>query len=194
MRMLLSKWQRSHTFWLILISLCVLVQLRNLSESVRFDRELIYQGLLWFLVSGNLAHLNWNHLWLNMAGLILVALFFDRYMSIVAWIVLSLWSGFIVCLALLYFNPQIFWYMGMSGVLHGLFVAGAWYEFCRYRASGLVLLVLITLKLWWAQWSGALPGSEAVTGGHVVVDAHLYGAIAGVVFLLAHTYFKRFVK
>jgi hypothetical protein len=27
--------------------------------------------------------------------------------------------------------------------------------------------------------NGALPGSEQMTGGHVLVEAHLYGALAG---------------
>ena len=194
MRMLLSKWQRSHTFWLILILLCALVQLLNLAESLRFDRELISRGQIWLLLSGHLAHLNWNHLLLNMAGLILVLVFFSHYMSSTAWLILCLWSGLLVGVGLFYLNPHLLWYVGMSGVLHALFVTGAWYEFRRFRASGLVLLVLITLKLLWEQWSGALHGSEAITGGHVMVDAHLYGAIAGCLFLLVHVYFKRFVK
>jgi rhomboid family GlyGly-CTERM serine protease len=162
----------------------VAVQLLGLTELWRFDREFIARGQVWLLLSGNLAHLNWNHLLLNIAGLILVAVFFSAYMPVAAWLTLSLWSALLVGLGLYYFNPQLFWYVGLSGMLHGLFVVGAWYESRHFSVSGLVLLALITLKLLWEQWSGALPGSEAMAGGRVVVDAHLYGAIAGVVFLL----------
>jgi len=182
--MLSIKWRKTHTFWLILFILCVAIQLLNMTDRFRFDREFISQGQFWLLLSGNLAHLNWSHLWLNMAGLILVAVFFSAYMSAAAWLLLSLWSALLVGLGLYYFNPHLLWYVGLSGVLHGLFVAGAWYEFRRFRSSGLALLVLIALKLLWEQWSGALPGSETMAGGRVVVDAHLYGAIAGVVFLV----------
>ena len=184
MRKLMSKWQTSHTYWLILFILCLLIQIFNLSGLLRFDRELISQGHVWLLLSGNLVHLNWNHLWLNMAGMLLVMVFFSTYMSAFAWGLLSLWSALLVGVGLYYFNLDIAWYVGMSGVLHGLFVVGAWYESRRYFASGLVLLLLLSAKLIWEQYSGALPGSEEMTGGYVIVDAHMYGAIAGVVFLL----------
>ena len=39
--------------------------------------------------------------------------------------------------------------------------------------------LLVVGKLSWEQFDGALPGSESVAGGLVVVDAHLYGALAG---------------
>jgi len=183
MRKLLTKWQTVHTYWLGLFILSVLLQGLNLVDVMRFDRGVISQGQWWLLLTGNLAHLNWNHLLLNMAGLALVAVFFSAYMSVLSWLVLSLWSALLVGVGLYYFNPEIFWYVGMSGVLHGLFVVGGWYEFRRFKASGLVLLTLVTAKLIWEQYAGALPGSEEMAGGRVVVDAHLYGAIAGVVFL-----------
>jgi len=40
-------------------------------------------------------------------------------------------------------------------------------------------LLLLGLKLAWEQLAGPLPGSEALSGGPVVVDAHLYGTSAG---------------
>jgi len=183
MRKLLTKWRRSHTYWLGLFILSSLFQWLELVEIMRFDRVAISQGQLWLLLTGNLVHLNGSHLLLNMAGLALVAVFFSHYMSALAWFVLSLWSALLVGLGLYYFNPEIFWYVGLSGVLHGLFVVGGWYEYRHFKASGLVLLILVVAKLIWEQWAGALPGSEAMAGGRVVVDAHLYGAISGVVFL-----------
>jgi len=49
-----------------------------------------------------------------------------------------------------------------------------------YRAESL-LLVFIIGKLAWEQRYGPLPGSASLAGGSVLVDAHLYGAIAGVI-------------
>ena len=191
MQKLLAKWQTRHTYWLVIFILCVVIQLFNLSAEMRFDRQFIAQGQLWLLFSGHLAHLNWNHLGLNMAGLLLVVIFFSAYMSLLGWLLLSLWSALIVSLGLYFFNPEIYWYVGLSGVLHGLFIVGGAYEFRHYKASGGVLLILIAAKLIWEQWSGALPGSEAMTGGHVVVDAHLYGAIAGGVFFVVWGFFGK---
>ena len=35
------------------------------------------------------------------------------------------------------------------------------------------------VKIGWEQWHGPVPGSETTSGGPVVVDAHLYGAVGG---------------
>ena len=83
-------------------------------------------------------------------------------------------------------NPHLHYYVGLSGVLHGLFVVGAWGERQHFRVSAYVLLALVFAKLVWEQLYGAMPGSESMIGGQVLVDAHLYGAIAGGLFLLLH--------
>lgn len=181
-----STWIRSHSLWMVLFVICFFIQLLELNNAFRFDRSLIAQGHYWLLISGHIAHLNWNHFGLNMAALILVAVFFNHYISIIQWILLCIFSALSVGLGLYWFNEELHRYVGMSGVLHSLFIVGAWHEYRRYHLSGGVLLLLIIAKLIWEQFFGALPGSESMTGGHVVVDAHLYGAIVGVVFLLLH--------
>ena len=182
----ISSWIKQHIFWLILIVVCLLLQAMGLAESLRFDRSLIEQGDYWLLLSAHFVHLNWNHLWLNLAGLVLVMVFFGRYCAVTVWSVVIFVSALSVALGLLGFNDNIHWYVGLSGVLHGLFVVGAWYEYRHYAKSGTVLMALVMAKLIWEQVSGALPGSESMTGGHVVVDAHLYGALGGLLFLLLH--------
>ena len=63
--------------------------------------------------------------------------------------------------------------------MHGLFIYGAIREIRFYPVSGYILLLLLSAKLFWEYMNGALPGSEQMTGGRVLVEAHLYGAIAG---------------
>ena len=46
--------------------------------------------------------------------------------------------------------------------------------------NGFILLLLLVAKISWEQFSGPVPGSELTSGGPVVVDAHLYGALGGV--------------
>ena len=46
---------------------------------------------------------------------------------------------------------------------------------------GIGLLVGVAAKLLWEQTMGAMPFSEGVVGAGVVVDAHLWGAIGGLV-------------
>jgi len=44
---------------------------------------------------------------------------------------------------------------------------------------------MLLAKLAYEQLYGALPGSAATAGGPVIVDAHLYGSIAGIIAAVA---------
>jgi rhomboid family GlyGly-CTERM serine protease len=177
---------RSLVPWLVLLALCILAQWLGWEQQLRFDRDAIGSGRLWLLLSAHLVHLNWNHLWLNMGGLLLVAVFFRAYGSVLVWLGVLLLSAAGVGLGLYFLDPQMHYYVGLSGVLHGLFLVGAWWERRYHPLSGKLLLLLIVVKLVWEQLFGALPGSASMTGGHVAVDAHLYGALSGLLFLLLH--------
>ncbi len=174
---------RQAKLWLVLIILCLLVQSLGLHESLRFDRPLIEQGQWWRLLSGHLAHLGWSHFWLNMAGVAMIGVFFSSYQPQRYWLMAMLFIV-LVCSAGLMLDGQLDRYVGLSGVLHGLFIVGGRWEFRRYRLSGVVLLMLIVGKLIWEQFYGALPGSESMAGGHVAINAHLYGAAGGLIFIL----------
>ena len=78
-----------------------------------------------------------------------------------------------------FYEPQLQWYVGFSGVLHGALAAGAiaWWR-SESRALALTLSVFFVGKLLWEQLHGALPLSGDLP---VVVDAHLYGALGGAV-------------
>ena len=172
-----------YKLWLVLMGLCLFMQMFHLEGGFRFDRQLIEQWQVWRVLTGHIVHLNWAHLMLNMAGLFMVMVFFAHYQSN------AYWSGALVFMALfcsagLLLDMQLDRYVGFSGVLHGLFIIGGRWEFKRYKISGGVLLTLIVFKLLWEQLYGALPGSESMSGGKVAVNAHLYGAIAGAIYLL----------
>ena len=178
-----------HKLWLALIALCALMQF--MQNTAAFDRSLIEQGEIWRLLSGHITHLGWSHFWLNMLGVLMVMLFFGSYQSNTYWLGAMVFIA-LFCSAGLMLDMQLNRYVGFSGVLHGLFIIGARYEMQRYKWSGIVLLVLIVAKLIWEQVFGAMPGSEEMAGGRVAVNAHLYGAIAGVIYLfLAERFFAR---
>lgn len=187
--------QWTHVLWLFLFVICFTLQSAGLVHAFQFDRELVDQGHWWLLLSGNLVHLNWSHFMLNMAGLLLVALFFSVYGSLVDWLFVLLFTSLVTGLCLYLFLPELKWYVGLSGVLHGLFIYGAMREIRYYPFSGYALVALFAGKLVWEFMNGALPGSEEMTGGHVVVESHLYGALAGlaavIVTRLAHAVRKR---
>ena len=79
-----------------------------------------------------------------------------------------------------YLDPSLQWYVGLSGLLHALLATGLVVGVSPRRRDLQVLAALLALKIAWEQLSGPLPGSEISSGGPVVVDAHLYGIVAGV--------------
>ena len=172
---------RNHLLWLLIVVLTTVLQFGGYVENWRFDRGLIESGHYWLLLSGHFVHLNWTHWGLNMAGLGIVAFFFTAYGNVVRWLSVIIVSSVFVAAGLYWFNSSVSTYVGLSGVLHGLFIYGAFHEIKRYPVSGYVLLVLLVGKLIWEFFYGALPGSEDLTEGRVVTDAHLYGAVGGFV-------------
>ena len=81
--------------------------------------------------------------------------------------------------------------MSTAAWLHGMFLAGAILSIVSGYRAEILLLGFIIAKLAWEQWVGPLPGSAEVAGGDVVVDAHLYGAIAGVIAALVIILWRR---
>ncbi|HRP88091.1 MAG TPA: hypothetical protein PLS34_11320, partial [Gammaproteobacteria bacterium] len=80
---------------------------------------------------------------------------------------------------LLLFSPAVHWYAGFSGVLHGLLAAGAIVGLGRTPAMAGLLLGGLVLKLVLEQLGLGTTGTAQLIGASVVVDAHLYGALAG---------------
>lgn len=175
------KFTATYCLWLSIVLLSMGLQLTDQMTAWRFDRRLISDNHVWLLFSGNIVHLNWVHWGLNMAGLGIVALFFSAYGRMWQWLLVCSLSAIFVGQGLYWWNTDVVTYVGLSGVLHGLFMFGALREVRYYPVSGYVLLVLLAGKLAWEFLYGALPGSEEFTQGKVVTDAHLYGAIGGVV-------------
>ncbi len=170
---------RANGLWLSVAVLSLLVQAAGWGDDWQYDRLRIAGGEYWLLLSGHLAHLNWSHWALNMAGLAIVAVFFGGYASWREWLLVMLVSMLVISTGIYRLQPGIHSYVGLSGVLHGLFVVGAWRECRHYRLSGAVLTGLLVGKLLWEARYGALPGSESLTRGRVLTEAHLYGALAG---------------
>jgi len=150
-------------------------------EWFSLDREAIATGELWRLVSGHLVHLGLPHLLLNIAGLLLIWYLIGSAFNRNQWLLVLLIVIIAVDLGLWFLEPQLFWYVGLSGLLHGLLVAGIAGSLSARRIDVLVLGIAVLGKLTYEQLVGPLPGSEESTGGTVVVAAHLYGAIGGAI-------------
>ena len=90
--------------------------------------------------------------------------------------VLSLILAFLISAGLYYFYPYITWYLGFSGVLHGLFVIGALLEL---GLLGWAVLLTITVKVGWEITVGPIPGTVSIIGTPSIAEANLLGAVSG---------------
>jgi rhomboid family GlyGly-CTERM serine protease len=146
---------------------------------LQYDRIAIGQGEVWRLISGHFVHLGPSHYILNALGLILVWLLVGMHCSTRQWLIVTAVSVAGVNAGLWFFDPQIIWYVGMSGVLHGMLLAGVGAGLKTLPHEVIPIAVVVLAKVGYEQFAGPLPGSEQTAGGNVLVDAHLYGALAG---------------
>jgi rhomboid family GlyGly-CTERM serine protease len=146
---------------------------------LRYDREAIFHGQVWRLLTGNFVHLGTGHLLEDMAGMVLLWLLFEDVLPDWRTPIAVLTGSLAVGLGLLAANPDVDWYVGISGALDTLWVAGSLGLIHRRDRFGWILATVLLAKLLYEQLLGPLPFSNVSTGGSVVVDAHLYGALAG---------------
>src|ERR1700683_111904 len=142
---------------------------------LRYDRAALASGQAWRLLTAHLVHLDLRHALLNCCGLILVWALFARDYSPRQWLLVALGAVAAIDAGLWVCASTVPWYVGSSGALHGVMAAGALAHILRREPDGWVLAGFLVLKLAWEHWQGALP----LSGGPVVVDAHLYGVIGG---------------
>ena len=166
---------------LAMLLLCALIAISGDAGrlSLRYERVLILDGEWWRLVTGHFVHLGWAHTVMNLLGLGILWLLFGNRYALVRWAGLLVLGLLIIDGGFLLFETRLSWYVGLSGILHTLLAAGALAWLRAGQAEGWILSGLVIAKLIWEQTIGAVPLSASVAGGAVVVDAHLYGAIAG---------------
>lgn len=166
---------------IIVISLALVLSGQDGSLWFRYDRNSILTGELWRVITGHFVHLGWKHFAMNIAGLVLIWLLFGRLMSARKWVICIIVNALFISIGFIIFNKELHWYVGLSGILHGMFVCGAIASIAQGYRTEALLLLLLAGKLLWEQLEGSLPGSASFAGGDVVVDAHLYGALIGAI-------------
>ena len=173
----------------------MLVALQLLPEAWRralwYDRAAIGDGEYWRILTGNLVHLGWMHLALNVAALLIGIWVFYPARTPIAWAMAQFVCGVVSSVGLYLYSPNIAWCVGMSGALHGLLMIGAIDWIRQGDRVGWALLAIWSGKLAWEHWHGALPFSTETVGSAVVTDAHLWGAVGGLLYVAAEQVFGR---
>ena len=159
---------------------------------LRYDRAGLAEGELWRVFSGHLVHLGWIHAVLNLGAFALLSSLFAGELRWADWLLTGVIAALTISLGLWFFAPETSWYVGLSGVLHAWFLLGALQTLRHSPRLGAVMLVGLTVKLLIEQGFGALPTTVALDVGPVVVDAHLFGALGGLVSAAALWLVRRF--
>lgn len=148
-------------------------------EILRYDRIAVGNGQLWRLVTGHFTHLGFSHFALNALGLGLIMYLVLAQLTGRQWLLTMIIVIAGIDLGFWLLEPQLLWYVGLSGLLHGFWAAGAIGGLQTGKLETWLLPGILVAKLVYEQLVGPLPGSEDSTGGNVIVAAHLYGAIGG---------------
>lgn len=177
------------------ILLIVLHLLRvELTPWLEFDRSAIYQGQWWRILTGHFMHTNSWHLLMNLGGLLLILLLHGMYYRALQFWIHLLLGSILIGLALLFWSPQISLYVGLSGWLHAFLVCGCCIDIQRHWSSGWLILAAVFGKVIWEQWQGASQDIVTLIDAEVATDAHLYGAVIGLLLYAVSLFVRRFTE
>lgn len=187
---------RSRAVWLPPLALMALVLVLGLGgepvrEALRYDAPAIAAGQWWRLLTGNLVHLGGWHLFLNEVGLLVLVLLCPERLSWAVWARRLLFLGLGMSLGLYFFVPQTRWYVGMSGVIHGLFLLGLGRQVMQRDLIAAGCLAYLVGKIGWEMVVGVPVSDETAIGGKVLVESHLYGTLSALLYGLIFGAFTR---
>ena len=119
----------------------------SFTQTFVYQRQLINQGEIWRLFSGHILHTNGYHLLLNLAALFMLWALHSRFYSIKNYTYLFLLCSIFTSVGIYYFDPSLIQYVGLSGVLHGIFVFGALMDINAKDKTGYLLFLGVWLKI-----------------------------------------------
>ena len=152
------------------------------TELLRYERTAIAHGEWWRLVSAHWVHLGPRHLLPDAAGLVLLWALYARELRPGSWLLMLACATVAIDAGLWWGQNDIHWYVGISGVLHGAWAAGAAAVALKGGRAGWVMLAALATKLAVEHYAG----DTLFTSGFPVVSvAHVYGALGGLLAMAA---------
>lgn len=159
-----------------------------LHSSLQYQQALVAHEP-WRALTAHLVHINWTHALINAAAWFIVARLFAPEFTRWRQPAVLVASAVAITLSLALLHPTIVWYRGFSGVLHGLFFAGALCWLLRtlragqtsLRALWLPVLLVVggAIKVVLEQPGGSATPYADWLGAGTVPQAHLAGAVTG---------------
>jgi rhomboid family GlyGly-CTERM serine protease len=158
-----------------LIGLCSLGA-RPVRSVLQYERSALAAGEVWRALTAHFVHLDAAHALVNVTGLALVWGIVIAELPLRAWLIVALVSALSVSAGLYAGFPQVQWYVGASGVLHGMLAAGVVIGSLRGDRVAWIALALLVAKLVYETAAGPLAFTE---GKPVVTVSHALGAVGG---------------
>ena len=123
-------------------------------ELLRYDRPAIAAGELWRLLTGHFVHLGYQHLAVNLAGLGIVWLLVGRRFGDWQWVLVAAISIAAINAGFWWLDTDLTWYVGLSGLLHGLLAAGAIRGIRELPLESVIICLVVVAKLAYEQFLG----------------------------------------
>lgn len=178
---------KNYSLYIILAFLVVVGLLAEpySSQWLRFDRGLIDHWELWRLLTAHFVHLSLIHALGNLVGVLMVGYIAGQFLNNRQGVLLFFWCALWVGGGLYLYAGYLQRYVGLSGVLHGLLIVAPFVSGYYSRKVAWAFLIVIAGKVIWEQtpWYNDMSMSSLI-GGRVEVNSHLFGAIAGILYLI----------
>ena len=148
---------------------------------MQYDQIAVKQGQWWRIISAHFTHSTWNHFFLNMLGLGIMAVMFAQVATVSRWISIMIFSSLFCSLGFFLFGSDDYAYVGMSDVLHGVIIAYAFLDYKHFKLGNVILITGTFAKVLWEQSPYYVESSGEFIGGRVATESHFYGAVSGLI-------------
>lgn len=186
--------KKTLSIFLLFTLLCGALQMLPcaLQNGLYYHADQMPSALYYLWLTPHLVHLSTLHYLVNIVSFGIILFTFRSRFTPIDFSLLFGFCGLIVTLGLWCFSPDIDEYAGMSGVIYGLLSAGLFRSTKTHPYISWSVLSLITGKTVYEQFDGPHLSIQNRLGETVIVDAHLYGFAAGLIFLLIAHFFHTF--
>ncbi len=153
----------------------------KISNYFIYSRTGIFDHQYWRLITGHLFHTNYAHFLLNSLALILLWALHGKFYTLKSYSILFVFSAVSISSAIYNLDPDMETYVGLSGILHAFFFWGALKDIEAQDKTGFILLIGGVAKIAHEQYFGASQDVATLIEANVAVNAHLWGAISGII-------------
>ncbi len=164
---------------------CITVMLFDPSSTqlLRYQSQEVLNGEIWRVLTANFTHSNWNHLLLNLSGLILIDYLFQPLLKQKSRMFLLVFC-LLTNVAILHFMIKLNWYVGLSGALHGYILGCAALTWSKAKITNSLIIVGVIVKLI-AELNWEINSATAgLIDANVVEESHLAGALSAACYSL----------